>query len=389
MTEIVAARAAGAQSGGVTEIMESKPPISTASAAVRLRTVAELAAATSSPVSRALDAVRLLLGMDMAYVSDTRAAKRDLVAVTGDAGSFDARIGRPVALAGTYCGELLAGRIDGLVTDARRDPRVRDLPITDEARIGAYIGRPIRLWDGSVFGTLACLSHDARPRLDERDVQFVALIARLVAGQLEQQQLAEQHERTHMTAELVRTLLAALAARDGYTGDHSYGVVKLALAVGRMLDLTADQLREVEQVALLHDIGKIGMPDRILQKPGPLTADEWSVMRTHPVIGADLVSRMDALAHLAPAIRAEHERWDGTGYPDGLAAEAIPTSSRIVFVCDALHAMTSDRPYRAAMSYTAAISELQSHSGLQFSPAVVDAAPRAIASMHPGDFQQV
>jgi len=189
-----------------------------------------------------------------------------------------------------------------------------------------------------------------------------------------------------MTTEIVRTLLAALGTRDGYTSEHSHGVANLALAVGRRLELSAADLLEVEQVALLHDIGKIGIPDRILQKPGPLTHDEWNVMRTHPAIGADLVSGMDAVAHLAPAIRAEHERWDGTGYPDGLAREAIPTSSQIVFVCDALHAMTSDRPYRTAMSYRTALARLQRNSGTQFAPAVVDATPPTIASIHPADF---
>jgi len=353
---------------------------------MRLRAVAALANDPTSAISRALDAMRLLLGMDMAYVTDTRGGHCGVVAVSGDAESFGARIGMRVELAGTYCGELRAGRIDGLITDARRDLRVNHLEATQRARIGAYIARPIKLWDGTVFGSLACVSHGACPRLDERDVQFVALIARLVGGQLEQQHLAEQHERTRMTTELVRTLMAALAARDGYTSDHSYGVVNLALAVGRRLELSTEALLELEQVALLHDVGKIGMPDGILQKPGPLTHDEWNVMHTHPTIGADLVGKMDGVAHLAPAIRAEHERWDGAGYPHGLASEAIPTSSRIVFVCDALHAMTSDRPYRTAMSYTAAIAELQRNSGTQFCPAVVDAAPRTIESMHPGDF---
>lgn len=367
--------------------MHETPPNPHDVADARLRAVTELVANTSNPISRALDAVRLLLGMDMAYVTDVRGAQCDIVAVTGDAPSFaGVRPGRKLRLAGTLCGELLAGRIDGLVPDARHDPRVNDLPMTRRADIGAYIGQPITLLDGTVFGAMGCVSHEPRPRLDERDVQFVSLIARLIAGQLEQRHLAEEHERTRMTSELVRALLAALAARDGYTSEHSYGVVALALAVGRWLELSAVQLHEVEQVALLHDIGKIGMPDRILQKPGPLTEEEWCIMRTHPVIGGDLVSDMAALAHLAPAIRAEHERWDGAGYPDGLASEAIPMSSRIVFVCDALHAMTSDRPYREAMTYAAAIGELHSNSGTQFCPAVVEAAPPSIASMHPGDF---
>jgi response regulator RpfG family c-di-GMP phosphodiesterase len=368
--------------------MDVRPPTLAAAAAAeaRLRAVAELAAAPSNPISRALDAMRQLLAMDMAYVSDTRGDQCRVLAVSGDAESFGARIGLRVPLSGTYCGELRAGRIDGLITDARQDPRVKDLPGTEGAGIGAYIGQPIRLWNGNDFGTLACVSHSRRLQLDERDVQFVGLIARLVGGQLEQQQLAEQHERTRMTTELVRTLLAALGTRDGYTSQHSYGVVNLALAVGQRLELSAADLLEVEQVALLHDIGKIGIPDRILQKPGPLTNDEWNIMRTHPVIGADLVSRMEAVAHLAPAIRAEHERWDGTGYPDGLAREAIPTSSQIVFVCDALHAMTSNRPYRTAMSYRTAITQLHLNSGTQFAPIVVDATPVTIASIHPADF---
>jgi hypothetical protein len=129
----------------------------------------------------------------------------------------------------------------------------------------------------------------------------------------------------------------------------------------------------VEQVALLHDIGKIGVPDAILQKPGPLTAAEWRVMHEHPAIGARIVASIPSLAHLAPAIRAEHERWDGRGYPDGLRGETIPLASRVILACDAFHAMTSDRPYRAKMAVTAAASELRAGAGTQFDPAVVAA----------------
>ena len=106
----------------------------------------------------------------------------------------------------------------------------------------------------------------------------------------------------------------------------------------------------VGQVALLHDIGKVGVPDAILQKPGRLTAPEWDVMREHPAIGAQIVGAIGSLSHLAPAVRAEHERWDGSGYPDGLAGEDVPLASRICLVCDAWHAMTSDRPYRRALT---------------------------------------
>jgi len=173
--------------------------------------------------------------------------------------------------------------------------------------------------------------------------------------------------------ERIGALLAALDARDHYTGDHSKDVVELAVAVARRLELAPGVLREVEHVAVLHDIGKVGIPDAVLQKQGRLTEGEWELMRQHPAIGERIVAATATLAHLAPAVRAEHERWDGRGYPDGLAETAIPIASRIVLACDAYHAMTSDRPYRAALGPEAAREELRSHAGSQFDPVVVDA----------------
>ena len=150
------------------------------------------------------------------------------------------------------------------------------------------------------------------------------------------------------TAEMasLRALLAAVNARDSYTAMHSREVVTLARGVARRLDLDDVQISEVEHIALLHDLGKIAIPDAILRKPGPLTSHEQTLMRQHPVVGAQILASMPELAHLAPAVRAEHERWDGAGYPDGLAGEQIPIASRIALVCDAYHAMTSNRPYR-------------------------------------------
>jgi len=171
----------------------------------------------------------------------------------------------------------------------------------------------------------------------------------------------------------LRVFLTAVEARDQYTAVHSRKVVKLARAVARRLGLDDAQLREVESVALLHDLGKIAMPDAILRKPGPLTEHEQALMRQHPIVGAQMVSSIPELEHLDPAIRAEHERWDGTGYPDGLAGLAIPVTSRIVFVCDAYHAMTSDRPYRRALTPEAAITEIANESGRQFCPSAAGA----------------
>ena len=170
----------------------------------------------------------------------------------------------------------------------------------------------------------------------------------------------------------VRTLLAALQARDFYTSSHSKQVVGLASAVARRLGLDQGARRDIEQVALLHDIGKVGIPDAILQKQGPLDDQEWQLMRQHPIVGEHIIAGTPGLSRLAPAMRAEHERWDGGGYPDGLAGEQIPLASRITLACDALNAMTSDRPYRSAMTLGRAEHELRSCAGTQFDPQIIE-----------------
>ncbi len=165
-----------------------------------------------------------------------------------------------------------------------------------------------------------------------------------------------------------RALLHAVESHDRPTAAHSYVVVDLARRVARRLDLPRDHVAEVEQVALLHDVGKLAIPDAILAKPGPLDEEEWAAMRSHPAIGAEAVAEVRELAHLAPAVRASHERWDGNGYPDGLAGYDIPIASRITSVCDAYDAMTSDRSYRAARSRLVALAELLGGAGSQFCP---------------------
>jgi diguanylate cyclase (GGDEF)-like protein/PAS domain S-box-containing protein len=184
-----------------------------------------------------------------------------------------------------------------------------------------------------------------------------------------------------LKASNVGALLSALHARDGYTEDHSQAVVSLALAVGRELGLDERGLRDLESVALLHDIGKIGICDAVLHKPGSLSEEEWAEMYRHPDIGAEIVAAVPSLSYLAPVIRAEHERWDGRGYPNGLEGEQIPLLSRIVFACDAYHAMTSDRPYRRALTHTVALGEITSNAGSQFCPHSAAALERVLKQM--------
>jgi HD-GYP domain-containing protein (c-di-GMP phosphodiesterase class II) len=159
---------------------------------------------------------------------------------------------------------------------------------------------------------------------------------------------------------------------DEYTAFHSRGVVQLSLAVSEALGLDERRKRNVEFGALLHDVGKIAIPKEILHKPGALSPDEWVVMATHTIEGQRMLDRVGGvLGEVGQIVRSSHERWDGNGYPDGLARQDIPVESTIVAVCDAFNAMTTHRTYRPAMSVDAAIAELLAHSGTQFSPAVV------------------
>jgi HD-GYP domain-containing protein (c-di-GMP phosphodiesterase class II) len=175
-------------------------------------------------------------------------------------------------------------------------------------------------------------------------------------------------------ATTVRALAAALELRDDETGGHAERVTRLALQLAQLIDpqLTADP--ELEYGFLLHDLGKIGVPDAILLKPGPLTAREQEIMRDHPILGERIVARVPHLRGTArQVVAAHHERWDGTGYPRRLRGPQIPAGARIFAVVDAFDAMTHDRPYRAAMKLEPALAEIKRCAGTQFEPLVVEA----------------
>ena len=186
------------------------------------------------------------------------------------------------------------------------------------------------------------------------------------------------------TALLLRDLLEE---DDEYTGHHTEDVVALAVQVAEEMGVDEDTLRATEMGALLHDIGKIAVPDAIINKAGPLDEDEWAIMRKHTVEGERMLQQVGGLlSSVGVVVRASHERWDGGGYPDGLAGEQIPMAARIVSACDAFNAMTTDRSYRKALPLEVAITELRVNAGTQFAPDVVDALI-AVATRDMPDWQ--
>jgi HD-GYP domain-containing protein (c-di-GMP phosphodiesterase class II) len=173
-------------------------------------------------------------------------------------------------------------------------------------------------------------------------------------------------------------------SEDSYTASHSRSVVELVNMVADEIGVPPHERQELEFAAMLHDVGKISIPKDILNKPSRLSEEEFEVMKTHTIEGQFMLDRVGGLlGRVGEIVRSCHERWDGSGYPDGLAGEQIPFPARIVFCCDAYNAMTTTRVYREAMSHQAAVTELREHSGSQFDPQVVEALIRVVEERKP------
>jgi ribonuclease P protein subunit RPR2 len=227
---------------------------------------------------------------------------------------------------------------------------------------------------------------------DHREAELVALRAELeeqraLAAEKERQleryaadlrdtfkqERARSQELRDSYVATVRALANAVEARDAYTGKHAERVAAYGLAIARTAGLRLADDAQAEFGFLLHDIGKVAVPDAVLFKPEPLNPGERTLMEQHPLIGWEILRDVDFLGEAKNVVRSHHERWDGKGYPDGLAGEQIPLLARIVSCCDAYNAMTSDRSYRKALPAAQAQAELRACSGTQFDPRVVDA----------------
>jgi HD-GYP domain-containing protein (c-di-GMP phosphodiesterase class II) len=201
------------------------------------------------------------------------------------------------------------------------------------------------------------------------DFHLADAIAASVTVGIESALLVDQ-QRTEFI-QSVTSLARAVEMRDQYTADHTRRVTEYSLLLARELHLSPQEIYQVEIGTPLHDIGKIGVDDAILRKPGRLTPEEFEVMKTHTLKGADILQSMANLRPMIPIVRNHHERWDGQGYPDGLASDQIPATARVVAVADAFDAMTSDRPYRPSLPVSVAFEELHRHAGTHFDPRCV------------------
>jgi len=269
----------------------------------------------------------------------------------------------------TYPSEALDVRCDPYVAEPQDyEPVIGEAPVPG----GRYAVAPFDV-DGRVGCLVALVERDD---FGERELALLGGLAQQAKLAIANASSYEGLERTFVST--VEALANALEANDEYTSTHARWITDLSLRVGRELGLDERALKCLELGALLHDIGKIGIPSDVLAKPGRLTAAERTLVQTHPELGERIIAPIDRLQVVRPIVRHCHERWDGQGYPDGISGESIPLESRIIFVCDAYHAMTTDRPYRRRLSHREAVRRLAEGAGSQFDPNVVEVALRVL-----------
>jgi HD-GYP domain-containing protein (c-di-GMP phosphodiesterase class II) len=271
-------------------------------------------------------------------------------------------------------GRVARSGVTALVADTLEDPDyiARDPQTDPRAELSVAI-----VVDGAVWGVLNIEAVEPGA-LNEADAVLVEAIAASFGSAVHRAGLIADIEQAFTTTLAVVT--STVEAKDDYTACHGSDVASLAERVASRMGLSAKEAREVHYAAMLHDVGKIAVPSEILCKEGPLTEEEWIVMRSHTVVGAELVERIATFAHLAPAVRSSHERIDGRGYPDGLAGERIPLAARIIAACDTYDAIVTDRPYRAARTPAQAREELLRACGSQLDERVVSVLLEELAA---------
>jgi diguanylate cyclase (GGDEF)-like protein/putative nucleotidyltransferase with HDIG domain len=265
---------------------------------------------------------------------------------------------------------VVAPDADGSLQTLRASEAVQRC-MAERAPVKAPSEVAVPIWVGDRLWGVLDVQDEARGAFDEADVRLLETVADQMGAALRSATLYERLERAYLgTAE---ALGAALEAKDAHTVDHARSIARNAEAVGRKLGMSPDDLRDLRYAAAFHDIGKVAVPEQILEKPGPLTESERREVERHAEVGAAILAEVEFLQGVLPLVRHCHEHWDGGGYPDGLAGERIPLGARVLLVCDAHDAMTADRPYRRALAPEAARAEIRSAAGRQFDSRVASA----------------
>lgn len=262
--------------------------------------------------------------------------------------------------------EIVKSGMPVILRDTKLDPGWMRIEGFDYVR--CWMGVPLKV-KNEVIGILN-LDHHFPGYYDRHSARLATSFANQAAIALENARLYQELEDAYV--QTIISLARAVDARDSYTANHSQRLIEYTRELCARLGISQEQIQNILYAALLHDIGKIGVPDEILRKPGPLNEAEWTVMKKHPVIGAEIISPVTKLSDVVPLVRAHQERYDGSGYPDGLTGESIPIGARILAVVDAYTAITDQRVYRPARSHLEALDELRRYSGRHFDPGVVE-----------------
>ncbi|MEL7060964.1 MAG: HD domain-containing phosphohydrolase [Acidobacteriota bacterium] len=286
----------------------------------------------------------------------------------GDIRNLRVRVGDGIV------GAVARSGVAELISDVAADPRWGG-DLSDAFTTRAILAVPLHA-GGHVVGVLQLLNPIGRDAFDEADLERMRLFSAPLGQAIDNARLVAMLKRRFL--DTVMVLAEAVEKRDPYTGGHVRRVVLYTVLLGDEMGLDKDELERLRIASTLHDVGKIGVPDEVLRKPGPLDPREMSLMQRHTIDGAEILSRIPDLRDVLPGVRSHHERLDGRGYPDGLSDPEIPLPARVIAVADTYDAMTTNRPYRTALTHDQAVAEIRAGAGSQFCPRVVAAFDRLV-----------
>jgi HAMP domain-containing protein len=292
---------------------------------------------------------------------------------------LDGRLRDAVIPAGSGAVGRVAARGQTLTTSEPAAPAMAECATAPEECLSWALHVPMTA-SGKNRGVMTIGMRTGRGQVAADDLQMIGTLSAQVAVAIENSELKDRMERSYV--ETVSALAAAVEARDKYTRGHSRRVTEYSVGIARVMGLPEALVRDLESAALLHDIGKIGIPDHVLHSPGAPPPAESSFIHGHPIGGENILKPVGSLSRLCPVVRHHHERFDGTGYPDRLRGEAIPLAARILAVADAYDAMTSGRPYQPTRTREEALAELGRCRGTQFDPSCVEALCALLGAGH-------